>query len=237
MIKEAIEKIVEMSRPSIVEVDERKYSTVNLLPVKGPGIEPLVIHTLTGLTDYLKEGIDDIDKNGVFIHVVGPGLVNLNSKLKGPFVERDTLVSATHEFKFGAFGKYFDLEEFNLLLQAQFQPNEDRDRLLKFTGNVVGSSVAVWADDGVTQSVEARKTVSTVDDVVVPNPVSLIPFRTFPECKQPESQFVFRLKGGASGEPPRCGLFEADGGQWENEAIITIGKWLKAQDLGVTIVS
>jgi 16S rRNA U1498 N3-methylase RsmE len=40
---------------------------------------------------------------------------------------------------------------------------------------------------------------------------------------QPESDFVFRMKDG-----PRCALFEADGGAWQNEAIDNIKKHLEA---------
>nr|ABP73607.1 hypothetical protein [Bacillus thuringiensis] len=66
--------------------------------------------------------------------------------------------------------------------------------------------------------------LATVDEVAVPNPVSLQPYRTFVEVAQPESDFIFRMKDG-----PRCSLYEADGGAWKLEAIKNIKEYLNAE--------
>ena len=58
--------------------------------------------------------------------------------------------------------------------------------------------------------------------VPVPNPVALVPFRTFIEVEQPESKFVFRVKDG-----PQMGLFEADGGEWRLAAMLRIKEYLE----------
>jgi len=63
-----------------------------------------------------------------------------------------------------------------------------------------------------------------VSDVLVPNPVVLAPFRTFPEVIQPESKFIFRMQSG-----PQAALFEADGGAWRNEAMGRIKTYLEEQ--------
>jgi len=52
--------------------------------------------------------------------------------------------------------------------------------------------------------------VAAVENINLPNTVTLKPFRTFAEVSQPESEFVLRLKEGN-----RVGLFEADGGARE----------------------
>ncbi|MNW60692.1 hypothetical protein D3C74_386970 [compost metagenome] len=70
---------------------------------------------------------------------------------------------------------------------------------------------------GMTQSVVAKTGVATVEDVKVPNPVLLAPYRTFVEVEQPESSFVFRMKDG-----PSAALFEADGGAWRNDVIANV---------------
>lgn len=41
---------------------------------------------------------------------------------------------------------------------------------------------------------------------------------------QPESKFVFRMQDG-----PRAALFEADGGAWKNDAMLSIKKFLEEQ--------
>ena len=58
-----------------------------------------------------------------------------------------------------------------------------------------------------------------MEDVLVPNPVKLQPFRTFHEISQPEIAFVFRMKNSQSGVS--CALFEADGGAWKFNAVHT----------------
>ncbi|KHO31340.1 hypothetical protein OR63_10900, partial [Clostridium tetani] len=79
-------------------------------------------------------------------------------------------------------------------------------------------------DDGVSQAATIKTGVASVNEVKVPNPVVLAPFRTFPEIEQPESKFIFRMQSG-----PRAALFEADGGAWRNEAMIKIKAYLEEQ--------
>lgn len=52
-----------------------------------------------------------------------------------------------------------------------------------------------------------------------------MPFRTFIEIEQPESEFLLRAKKGYEGI--EFALFEADGGAWKKEAIDNIAAYLK----------
>ena len=92
---------------------------------------------------------------------------------------------------------------------------------MKVVGNIKEENVRQVGDDGVSQSVVAKTGVATVEDVKVPNPVILAPYRTFVEVDQPESAFVFRMKNG-----PLAALFEADGGAWRNSAIEAVSSYL-----------
>ena len=76
--------------------------------------------------------------------------------------------------------------------------------------------------------------MAKVADVVVPNPVTLAPYRTFLEVEQPASKFIFRIKEGG-----QLALFEADGGAWQHEAILNIKNYLIEQlkDNNVIILS
>ena len=62
--------------------------------------------------------------------------------------------------------------------------------------------------------------------MIVPNPVTLCPYRTFLEVEQPESQFVFRIKdeGGVQFK-----LVEAEGGMWKNEAMHLIKNYFLSE--------
>ena len=75
--------------------------------------------------------------------------------------------------------------------------------------------------------VKDEKGVASADDVIVPNPVELAPYRTFLEVEQPSSSFIFRMKNG-----PRGAIFEADGGAWRNQAILNIKEYLTKELAG-----
>ncbi len=115
--------------------------------------------------------------------------------------------------------------------------NNDKAKILKIVGNIKDKAVRQYGDDGITQQVTAKTGLALVEDVPVPNPVMLAPFRTFMEVEQPESKFVFRMKRGDDG--PECALFEADGGAWKLEAMKRIKAYLQAEldGTGIAIIS
>lgn len=92
---------------------------------------------------------------------------------------------------------------------------------MKVIGNIKEENVRNTGDNGFSQAVTMQTGITSVDDVIVPNPVKLAPYRTFLEVEQPTSEFVFRMKDG-----PRAALFEADGGVWRNVAIHNIKNYL-----------
>ena len=107
------------------------------------------------------------------------------------------------------------------MLQSGIADNDDKKLLLKFTGLIQEEAVKKTGDDGVSQAVTIKTGVATVGDAVVPNPVILAPYRTFPEIEQVESKFIFRMQEG-----PYAALYEADGGAWKNEAMRRIKEYL-----------
>jgi len=89
---------------------------------------------------------------------------------------------------------------------------------------ITEDEVKQLGDDGVSQSITVKGGVARRENVEVPNPVILAPYRTFPEIEQPESRFIFRMRTG-----PQAALYEADGGAWRNEAMARIKDWLEEQ--------
>lgn len=67
--------------------------------------------------------------------------------------------------------------------------------------------------------------VTKKENAIIPNPVRLIPYRTFLEVEQPESEFVFRITEGRGGAPT-FKLVAADGGRWEAVAIDNVKSYL-----------
>lgn len=227
--------------------------TLEMTVLGGPGVqpEPIRLHTLTGLvaylahrTDVVAEEADDkamssaIIRDGalsdqVLVHVVNQNHIRVLSALdddKGAY--RTLYATADFEPLIGSkavpfeFGKYVDLESFNIALQALFEDNPDRNRVALVTGTVRDENVRTSNDDGVTQRVTAQAGVVGAYETDVPNPVRLRPFRTFRELEQPESLFILRLRKSQSGVGPEAALFEADGAAWKVAAIEAIARFL-----------
>jgi hypothetical protein len=233
--------------------------TFTKIDVGGPGIRPaaLQLHTLTGLVTYLfrppgtdkdpasyplqRDGAENKD---VMVRVVNHESVVVESALDAEDGAHRTTFAVAHfapliggngvPFKFG---EYLDLETFNVGLQSLFEDSIDRIRLLRVMGTVKEDVVKTSVDDGVSQTVVASAGTVGVYETEAPNPVRLIPFRTFREVSQPESLFVLRLKKGENGNLPRAALFEADGGAWKLKAIENIATFLRDKLPGVTILA
>jgi hypothetical protein len=235
---DAVKAIQDSTRIETIQVDGELYTTRPVhLPPREPRLDPITIHTLTGLVDFINaEGLADL-----IVHVVSATEVEIVSAPEGRYRVRETYAIANCEPIIGKgfrFGEYQSVEQFVVNLQAQFEPTEARAAVLRVIGNLRQEQVKTLSDDGVTQKVVTSAGISRVENAEVPNPVSLKPFRTFPEIGQPESNFVLRLQQAArDGELPKCALFEADGGQWKLEAIRAIRDYLKAEIADLTIVA
>jgi hypothetical protein len=175
------------------------------------------------------------------IHVVDEETVTVVSGLFGRAEQRREYLRATANAVLAdagfSYGIFYGCEEFNIKIQSVFVPNDDRDRVLRLVGNIKEENVRQASDDGVTQTVTARAGITRVEDVQVPNPVNLMPYRTFREVTQPTSDFILRMKQGIGGQMPTCALFEADGGSWKLRAIQSIAAYLKESTEGITIIA
>ena len=222
MIKEALEYIVGLKTPVITEIDGNTYSDKPLNRIGYvPYAKTIGMKTLTSLVEYIKANIDSMSEK-MIVHVISPTEVHLYSSLDADR-KREYLVEVNAELPDFRFGSFIDHENFVIALQSKFVPNEDRDLVLKFAGTVEDGTVAEYGDDGVTQKATIKTGAASKADAVVPNPVNLIPYRTFLEVQQPASDFIFRMKSSCG---VQCAIFEADGGAWKNEAMSRIKNYL-----------
>ncbi|WP_317115438.1 hypothetical protein, partial [Clostridium neonatale] len=207
----------------IIELDQGTFSRVSLNRVTEPVASKLTVSTLTGLVDYIKTNVDHLEGK-LLIQVKSPEEVALYSPLNADR-EREKYVSAEAILPNNVvYDRFLDTERFNIMLQSAFVDDEDKSKLLKYTALITDDTVKNFGDDGISQKVTVKTGVASVSDAVVPNPVTLAPFRTFPEVEQPESKFIFRMKEG-----PSAALFEADGGAWRNKAILNIKAYLEKE--------
>ena len=224
MIQKALEYIVSLSKPELVKFNEIQYSDKPLFRVaeREQLVKPLQISTLTGLADYVKSNPDQIsEKTEIMILVNSESSVTVMSNYNDD-AERHTYIKCNAITPRITLDNFLDTEKFNIMLQSCFLKNWDRDTILQIIGTIKEENVKTTGDNGISQSVIAKTGIASVGEIVIPNPVTLIPFRTFIEVEQPESKFVFRMKDG-----PSCAIFEADGGEWRLAAMLRIKAYLQ----------
>lgn len=222
MIKEALQYIVGLSAPNVQHINGEVYSDKQLHRVDyAPKAEPIQLTTLDSLLDYIKSGVDDM--RTMFIHVVSPTKVRMYSALDLDR-DRESIAEVTANVPEFSFNRWIDHESFCIALQSKFLPNEDRALLLKFAGTVESGTIAEYGDDGVTQKATVKVGIAKKGEAVIPNPVSLMAYRTFIEVEQPVSQYIFRMQ---DRNGIQCALYEADGGAWKIDAMNKIREYLE----------
>lgn len=231
--RDTLERIIELGEAGTLELNGQTYSTKKLYPVNEPTVSAINVRSLSGLVEYIKSSFDTGEP--LMVHVKNATEVVAFTTTNND-LERDVYIKAKAMLPEFTFDRFYDSETFNIKMQSCFVTNADKDIILKVVGNIKEENVNQTGDDGVSQSVVIKTGVAAVGQVKVPNPVQLMPFRTFVEVEQPTSDFVFRMQDG-----PRCALFEADGGAWELEAMENIQNYLSTSlkgeiEAGIVVV-
>jgi len=240
----AVRAIKDSELTQVITVGDTEFVS---RPVYEPPKEPvpatLKLNTLTGLVEYVNNGADGVkeDEIGLMVHVVNERQVDVLSGTFGRAEQRCVYASSTADAVLSKsdfrFGEFYDCESFVIKLLSLFEDFDGRAAVLKIVGNIKEENVRQTGDDGVTQTVTAKSGIARVEDVSVPNPVFLAPFRTFREVTQPLSPFVLRMKQGREGGLPTVALFEADGGKWKLDAIAFIKEYLTGKIEAVPIIA
>lgn len=225
-IKEALAYIaslgVQAERAEILKIDGKMHTTKALARCdKAEKARPISATTLTSLVDYIKNSRDEL-RDRMIIQIMDETRVVLYSGLLQER-DRETLFESRTMLPEYYYNRGYKQEEFLIALQACFLPTEDREAVALMASNVTNTQEQAYSDDGVTQQATMRTGITTKENVIVPNPVRLMPYRTFLEVGQPESDFVFRIGGK---EAQEFKLIEADGGKWKSEAMQNIKDYL-----------
>lgn len=239
MIRKALELITELTEksmePKVVEIGGKTYCNLNLTRYDiEPIAEPVKVSTLTALVDYIK-GCPEELREKMIVQIKSPSDITLMSGLDAER-EREILMHVEADLPHFKSNRWVEQETFILELQSKFVHTPDLDAIMKVAGNIEAKTTANYGDDGVTQKTTIQQGIASKADVIVPNPVQLIPYRTFLEIKQPSSDFVFRIDSSSS--EPRFTLIEADGGLWINQSKAEIKEYLakELKDVSSNIV-
>lgn len=173
--------------------------------------------------DYIKENREEL-RDRMIIQVVNETKVLLYSGLLAER-DRETLFEVNALLPRFEYGREYDQESFLISMQSCFKESDDREAVTMLASNIVNTQEATFSDTGTTQQAVMKTGITTKDNVLVPNPVNLIPYRTFLEVEQPASDFVFRVSEGRSGAPV-FKLVTADGGVWKSQAVANVKAYL-----------
>lgn len=230
MIKEAIDRILSLSKPTIEEYEGRLYSDRTLIPIKEPLDGAESVSTLTGIVDLISAQFNNLQPNQCFIHVESPRRVTLSELVCDNWGQRQVHIDATlPDYGRFQFGQYMEQEQFMIGLQTFFvndEAAEDMKYVLSIAGKLKAEQVQQSDDDGVSQSAVLRTGVVLAQNILIKRTVKLRPYRTFREIEQPMSEFVFRLRN-RKDEVPSLALHVADGEMWQHEAMQSIKKYLQ----------
>lgn len=226
------------SLQKVIEIDGKKYvwnrnnyrwepvKPVTFIPDDVPVPAPHTFFTLDGLIDYIKENVEGLipaaPEQRLILQVVDHTTVRLISHPSEHHKERHVIAKCDAHTPDITFGRYMDTESFNTQLLSKFISTPARAELFRVIKSMTKEQGCNTNDDGVSQVITVKQGVSLAANVTFQNPVPLKPMRTFTEVEQPESNFTLRVN-----EDANCALFEADGGAWKNEAVITIRDYLR----------
>ena len=115
-----------------------------------------------------------------------------------------------------------NFEEAMIALRTRFQNTDDTVYALKLLSDITTGSKVTYNDNGIATSVVTRKGIDLQTNAAIKPIVSLRPYRTFQEVEQPASDFLIRIN-------EKGILFtEADGGMWKLKARNTIKEYFEA---------
>lgn len=231
MIKEAINRILELAEPHIVNIGISTFSDKDLHRIDNElRASAIGMNTLTSLVQYINSNSVEFKEGNYIVQVVSPTVVRLISSLDADR-KREVLVEVEAELPSFPFNKAVPHQEFLIGVQAKFADGDatenDKALILKFAGTVKSGTIASYKDDGVSQKATVKTGVASLSEAEVPSPCKLKPFRTFLEVDQPLSSFIFRLDESSVGVT--CALYEADGGAWKNVAKESVRAYLEEQ--------
>ena len=201
MLKEFAQYLVSLKDNKTYNIHGDTYSDHDLVRIK-PHIDRPANLSVSGL--------DSIDARTVSVFTTYDDMMC-----------RDSLYTAKCDVP-GFRDGFREYEQAIIELRSKFMPGEGVDYLLDLLSRMSKDSGVTTRDNGVSQEVVARQGVSLKALVQVKPRVALRPFRTFLEVEQPVSEFLLRLD-----DDGNVGLFEADGGMWQQTAKASIAAYFE----------
>lgn len=210
MLKEALAYLVSLRDNKTYEIHGDVYSDRELYRIAPYVAHPdsIEVNGLDSIVKLVRNELDVLNNRPLFIRVEGPRRVSVFSALDDD-MQRDNLYRAVcdaPDFRAG----FREQEAAIIELRSAFVPNDGTEYLLDLLSRICKDDSVSSEDNGVSQNVTTRQGISLKAAERLRSRVPLIPYRTFTEIEQPESEFILRMD-----EDGRVGMIEADGGKWK----------------------
>jgi len=211
MLKEALAYLVSLNSNKTYNINGETYSDHELIRID-PHInraEKIAVNGLDSIVKLIKAEYKSVNRQKpLFVRAVSPRKVEVFSALD-VVSHREYLYEAicdAPDFKAG----WCSYEDFVIILRSAFIPNDGTEYLFDLLSRVSKNGSVSSDDNGIFQNVTVRQGISVGTPEQDKPRIPLIPYRTFSEIEQPESEFILRVNGKAN-----IGLFEADGAMWK----------------------
>lgn len=226
MLKEAIEKILDIATPTILDREDGTFAVYadQVMQIR-PELDLPETIELTSLDALIKMVRTEAAKAESPLYVTIPShlcVTCFGQPNKGMREHRQVYykVNATDVPGWDAQQK-LPFEQAAVALQTRFQEGGDREYTLRLLSQITTGAKVTYNDIGVATTVVTSKGVSLQENSQIRPLVRLRPYRTFQEIEQPEGLFLIRI------DERGISFTEADGGMWKLEARKTIAKYLE----------
>ena len=243
MLKEAIEKILEINKPALEVVEGRTFAIgsegVEEVRPQLDKPETLPLTSLDALvklirTEALFGGTPAAPlyitiPNHLTVRCFSHPAESLRYARPDPYLVTATDVpgwEARTELPF---------EEALIALRTRFQPTNDTEYALKLLSDITTGAKITFNDNGVATTVVTKKGIDLQSNQPIRPIISLKPYRTFQEVEQPASEYLIRISDRG------ISFIEADGGMWKLKARQTVKEYFdkalatEIQDGGIVV--
>lgn len=220
MLKEAINRIVELGAANTVNKEGFEWSKDKLELIKTPSNDILRIHSLESL-------VKSFADHSYHFNIVSPTKVMVVNPERDKFGRIPVLAAcdiSDYTQPEISSGREYDVEEFQIKAQQSFVQDDNLVTLMQLVSKITFKEESDLESDGISQKVSARQGVHLTDKVEVKNPYFLKPRGTFPEIEQVKKAYIFRIH--TRGNRVTLSLSDVTGGDWEMAVNNNIAKYI-----------
>ncbi|GHS85587.1 hypothetical protein AGMMS49957_01970 [Synergistales bacterium] len=228
MLREAIEKIVELAKVDVIEVEGNSFIAAK----DGSGVQQirpdtefpktLNLYSLDALVQMVKTEAPTAFTGPFYINAQGhDDVICYTQPLDVLRKRRGELYTVkAKDIPGWEENVQFSFEEALIAIRTRFQQTPDSDYLLKLLSDITNGAKITFTDNGIASTVVSQKGIALQENAVIRPIVRLKPYRTFQEVDKPESEFHIRVSERG------IKFVEADGGMWKLTARRTVADYL-----------